>query len=492
MAAAICVAFAIVGGLQIDRIGLQTDEALFAGGIYAPFFATAHVGGHEIPLMVMQYVGAAKGWLYGALFAVWAPSAAVIRWPMVLLAAWTLWLFYCVAARVTGGRGALLALTVLATDPIFLLTSRYDWGPVVIQHFCLTAGVYAFVRFGEARRNWWLALGSLLLGVGVWDKAIFVWVLVGLAAGAAAGLAGPLKRLMTIRQWAMAGAAFLLGAWPLVFYNIQNAGITYRGNAGYSLTGLSAKVHALWSVVDGTALYGVIARPEGERWVSWQWVLAAATAAALPWAWKRHGRVIRFTCAYCAAGWGMMAVTEGAGVSAHHVILLWPIPHLALAAAAEAVPWRKAAAVVTGVGALANAAVCWQYYRQEELGGGTVVWTEAIYSLPETLRAMNAERLYVADWGFYDNSRLLTKGTLELRVVHTGVPEEVLHRMMTEPEHAGVFVRHTPGNAVQPETAAYLEKYMAANGLARTDVRVLRDRKGRAVIELFRVRRVTG
>ncbi len=52
-------------------------------------------------------------------------------------------------------------------------------------------------------------------------------------------------------------------------------------------------------------------------------------------------RTLLFCLIAMAAGWFQMAITKGAGDGAHHVVLLWPLPHWFLAVAlVEASRWK--------------------------------------------------------------------------------------------------------------------------------------------------------
>ena len=85
-------------------------------------------------------------------------------------------------------RVALIGTALLAADPAFVLTTRWDWGPVTIQHLCLVGCLLSIVRFSENGRLMWLALGFCVFGVGLWDKALFVWSLIGVGVATDRGL----------------------------------------------------------------------------------------------------------------------------------------------------------------------------------------------------------------------------------------------------------------------------------------------------------------
>ena len=76
-----CALFIVLGVPWIERPGIQTDEALFAAGIYPPFDLrfVIHIFKHDYPLMEMTYVGALKARLWAVIFKVWPPSPASVR-----------------------------------------------------------------------------------------------------------------------------------------------------------------------------------------------------------------------------------------------------------------------------------------------------------------------------------------------------------------------------------------------------------------------------
>jgi hypothetical protein len=77
--------------------GLYYDEVLFAnaalGNPDGLFIAWGiYLGGWRFPLMLVSYIGALKAFLYAPLFALFGTSIPVVRIPMILVGALTLWL----------------------------------------------------------------------------------------------------------------------------------------------------------------------------------------------------------------------------------------------------------------------------------------------------------------------------------------------------------------------------------------------------------------
>src|SRR4051794_5053592 len=163
-----CLLFVFSASLWIWLPGIQTDEALFTAGIYAPFDQSAHkvrIFGHDYVLMVMTYVGTLKSRIWSPIFRAFGVTAASIRLPAVLIGAVSVWWFYRLVLRTLGSRAAILACGLLATDSLYMLTIRWDWGPVALQHTLLIGGMLGIVAWWQDGRRLWLGLGFFAFGL---------------------------------------------------------------------------------------------------------------------------------------------------------------------------------------------------------------------------------------------------------------------------------------------------------------------------------------
>jgi len=253
--------FVGLGTILIPYAGLEADEVVFAAPLHGTtkyVFAT-HFLHHAIPLMVISYVGALKTWLYGPLLWIHSTSAYAIRFPMVLAGAITIVIFYEWAGVFAGPRGALFAAVLLATDPTFLLTDTFDWGPVALQHLLVVSGCFLIAR---GRLSW----GAFLFGLALWNKAVFVWTLTGLGLAALVVLAAAVATVLADwRRWTRALLAFALGALPLLYFNVKHPHSTL-GNAEFSLKNFSVKHQELRSAIDGSGLFGFLVAPDRVSW----------------------------------------------------------------------------------------------------------------------------------------------------------------------------------------------------------------------------------
>ena len=197
---------------MISYGGIQEDEALFSIPFYSalPREYKIRVWQHDIPLMVMSYVGALKTWIYWPLVHWFGPSVWTVRLPVALTGAVTVFLFYHLILNSGGPRPAFAAAfgaLLLATDPVFVLTNTYDWGPVALEHLLLVGGCLFTAAVleestekacrGRARTG--TMFGFLCFGLALWNKALFVWALSGLTVAAVTVLWREIKTCLTPR-----------------------------------------------------------------------------------------------------------------------------------------------------------------------------------------------------------------------------------------------------------------------------------------------------
>lgn len=504
-----CLLFVAVGSLWISEIGIQNDEALFSAGIYPPF-------GIAPKLMVMTYVGTLKSYVYKPIFKLWAPSAASTRIPALLLGALTIWLFYLLLKRTLGRRAAVVGTCLLATDTTFLLTTRWDWGPVVLQHLCLVGGMVSILGFVSFFRLRYLALGFFLFGLGVWDKTIFLWSLAGLGVATLIVFPKRLFALVNLKTSGVASGAFLLGSAPFLYYNLRFNWITFRQNAAWSSDILGYKAGLLQATLEGSALFGGVPRDEwdgpirepddaakralvsvshfvGSPRRNLQVALLLLTLALLPLVWRTPARTaFLFAFVYLVITWLQMAFTKDAGTGVHHPILMWPMPQLGIAgilAESSRRVRRIGTPLLAGVMALvagSNLAVTSTYYANMLRNGGNVAWSDAIFPASEALPSLRPSYVCILDWGFFETIRMLHKGRVPVCV--TGNPERdptAVRRQLADPNM--VFIAHTKGLEFNAGEAERFVEFAKSEGYSKSDQRVFYDYNGRPIIEIFKL-----
>ena len=201
---AVCVAFVAAGMLFVPRLGIEADEAIVANGIYdhgERLVFVEHSRTPSVPVMLISYLGALKTWFYNGLFLFTPPRPIILRLPMLLFAAGALWLFFELLDRTIGRRAAWIGTLLLATDTSYLLIEhRGLWsGDSSIRVQAGGAGAAgALSPAADPRQD--LAWAFFLFGLGLWDKAIFAWVLFGLAVAAVAVFPRDMRKHLSARE----------------------------------------------------------------------------------------------------------------------------------------------------------------------------------------------------------------------------------------------------------------------------------------------------
>jgi hypothetical protein len=483
---AVSIAFVGLALPFMRRLGIEADEAMVANGIFdhgQPWYSW-RFGQFEIPVMLISYLGALKSWLLNPYFALWRPSPVSLRFPAVLTGVVALWLFFAFLDRVAGRRGAWIGTLLLATDSAFLLIETTDFGFVALQFVLKLSAILLLLRFHRNANLAALAAGFFLFGVALWDKAVFAWVLCGLAAGTAIVFPRILWRHLTLRNLATAAASIIVGALPLLIYNIERPLETWRTNVHVLREPVLAKAQILFRTMDGSALFGFVTSGAAGPW-SHNLILPALAAALLASVifWRRSaGRAVLFGLIACCVTWLLMAMTAGAGGAVQHTILLWPFHLMIIVIAIAQLPLRWAVAA-TIVLCASNLAVTGRYYTDLMENGPAIRWSDAMEPLERYLTTSRAERIFIADWGIVETLSLLSQGSLP--VYSADVQDSaMLDRIILS--SGDLVVAHTPGFTFDSRIREQLETRARKIGRVPQQVAVIADSNQRPTFEIFR------
>ncbi|MGD1069954.1 MAG: glycosyltransferase family 39 protein [Bryobacteraceae bacterium] len=508
--------FLLAGCALLPYPGLQNDEVFFSGPIYsaAAAYDRIRIGAVDIPLMVMSYTGALKTWLYAGLFEILPPNPWSVRLPMLLLGALTIWLTWCWVRRIAGVRAAAISTVLLSTDTIFLMTNTFDWGPVALQHVLLMAGLLAVqiwlqADLGGSNRRM-LALGFFLWGLGMWDKALLSWPLIGLAAASLCVF--PRQTLARLRPLtlAFAAASFLIGAAPLVVYNVGQHGVTATRNTRFSTEGLRGKVAVLRHTLAGDSLYGFMVYEDAgslrrapatplEQTAAWieghtagrrtNRMIPACFLALLCFAGLHASpawRTLLFISIVIAVEWVQMFFTQGAGNTSHHVILMWPFPSVFIGIAWSAMADRlprfgvPAMVLIVAVLALVNLLTTNRYLVNLAANGAAGGWTDAIYPLADAVQPDSGRWIGMIDWGYLNQLRMLYEAELHLFNTDPAGVKRVLAADC-------ILIQHTEDKQILPGVNGRFRKAVEDLGYVEKVQRVVHDSNGRPVFEIFRL-----
>ena len=487
----------------IPSLGLHNDETLFANGLYAPITVadslTTPWG--RAPTMLVSYTGSLKTWLYAPIFWFFEPSAWSIRLPVALLGAAAAALFTHRLTRTAGRSAGLVAAALLATDPVFLLTICFDWGPVALQVFLVVAAACSFLEHARSGHKRWALLGGFLAGLALWNKALVLWNVAGLAVATALVYRREAQRLLTLPAVSAAAAGAVAGAWPLLLYNWRTAGATFTQNAGFELTWPYAlyKLRVLAETLDASALFSYMLAPADLASAPATPLAAlffALTIAAIAVPSLRRDRRLVWAIVGFWASYLPMFFGRGVGVGSHHVALLWPLPHLALALAsvrlAGGADARRLAAIATvGFVLLFNLRFAAELRAASERRGPAVLWTHAIDRLHDRVSQLQPSGVVLLDWGMFAQLRALGQGRLPLiwgAGPFLGNQPQLQQTAFTESLLAApgyLFVDHVEGKHVFPGVRQKFDRWLRQSGRVQVGSEIVRDGAGRPVFELF-------
>jgi len=504
--------FIAIGLIVIPLAGIQDDEALFAAQLFTgglPPYSLA-IFRHHLPLMVFPYTGALKTYVYWPVFRLFRPNPYSLRVPMLLAGAATILIVYAFAKRIAGARAALLASVLLATDPTFLFSDTFDWGPVALQHLLLVAGCLLIVR-GSLRG------GCFVFGLALWDKAVFVWALAGLVAGILVAYLPEVRRVLADkRRVAGAALAFAIGASPLIVYNLKSGSETVRSTAHFAVEHLPLKFEEMHRALNGGGLFRFLAAEEWEsdpkpagspgarvataihdvagnhRSTPFPFAVLLAMLAAPLWWRTAYKKPALFSIAFMLTTFAAMAITRDAGEAIHHTVLLWPMPQLLVGAAVAAIGWRWAPVAAGAVLVASNLLVMNQYIFQLERFGADGGFSDAIYPLSAQLPLAPGDHVYLSDWGAMQTLTLLHRGRLALMPVsapfQTDEPDpvgkQVIANVLADPH--GLFVGHVREREVFKGAGERLDAAARAAGYQRESEGIIGDSNGHPVFEMFR------
>ena len=467
--------FILAGLLLLPYPGIQNDEAMFASPLYPPHFAVYKFRG--VPIMWMDYVGCLKTWIYAGIFAIFPPSPWSLRLPVILIGALSIYLFSTLLTRLGGVRCACIGGTLLVTDPVFALTNNFDWGPVALQHFLLIAGLLAAMQFHRVRHTRWLAIAAFSFGLGLWDKALFIWLLVPICFAALLLWPHAVRSALTLRNITAACGAFTLGAAPLLWFNVTHQWVTFRSHTVFSLAELPAKLKVLHWTANGSVLFDYMV--QGPKRADLLEYALALAVLALPFLWNTEVRKpALFSLLVMASAWAQMALNRDTGGGAHHTVLLWPLPQLLIAVVFAKLRWFGPAA--TAVVALSSLLVYHQYWSNFRTEGPSLTWTDALPQLATDPALAEANAVCIIDWGIVDPLIVLRKGRLPLRA---GTPE-ALAFYVNQPNT--LWVSHLTGQELIPGINTRLFALATAQGYRLQPGRIYNDHHGHPVYQLFK------
>jgi 4-amino-4-deoxy-L-arabinose transferase-like glycosyltransferase len=548
------LAFLLAAGWNLSLPGLQYDECLAAApavnfvrgvenaepmeirpSVIRPF-------GHPLPLMVMPYIGPVKTLLHAPIFAVLGISTVTVRLLPLFSGVASLLLTWWICRRLWDWTVAALTVVLLALDPSWVYYLTRDVGPAALAVLFKLSAVAMGIRWWRSGRSWDLAATGFFLGLGVSHKVDFLWVVAGLAVPLA--LLAPRGLTERLRGRAVAAGllatgAFLLGAAPVVAFNLVTGGETFRPllerllvtDRGGFLRELGRHLGIRLEQVGGLLNGDLVHRlffaapgPDGALArvvpalvaVSVLWLVAAFLIdrakyrsglrggeeddRALPRPAPRLGVAVVLYLAVIL----VVSCFSPTALGPHHLLTLYPGFQVAVAVAAvdlgrrfgalrrsrrraEASAVGILAVVVTVTVGIVNLRAVASIDHRLRQTGGVGSWSDAIGRLAEELRA-RGEEVVVLDWGFTDNLIVLTEGELAMEPAYREIwrnpagPEPFERHLRSR----GLYLLHARQFTRYPELPELLRQWAEEHGLRPVTEARFHQRDGREVYRLVR------
>lgn len=514
-----------------------------------------HLFGRDFPLMISDYQGVSSMYVVLPLFALFGPGVGPVRAMTIGFGVVAIALTYLLGRRLFGRPAGLVAALLLASNPSFIFWSRIGVY-VVSQVVPLALGAsLAWLAWRRGGRAGWLLLAGLLAGIGLSTKILFIWfILAALSGGIAVWLvewwwpldtAGrgrrrrPLRAKLAerptygVRDLLAGGLGLLLGAAPLIAYNLASAGTfkILRANLGQTekgvdntafLTNLTGRFAAFKTVLEGSYFW-FLGDINANRLALPLFLVSAIGLMALVClvpGYRRFRAATVFILILILAILVQSAFTLS-GLEATHLLLLLPFPLLISGAFAWlAGDWLLGAvrglrgcpgarAAVAALPALAltillvagNLLVSANYHRLLTETGGKSSFSDRIYELARfldkpQLDIFDYKQPIALDWGMKYSVQLLTAGRVDPQEIYgqgaTLPPDYLatLDRLFADPTN--VYLAHradgdNPPAAYPDRTKVFLE-HAAARGKKVVPVKIIYEPEGVPLFYLYTVR----
>ena len=468
--------------------GLYYDEAVFAGmakdfvtgqihGQHMPDHETIMLSGRPFPLFVQTYLGALKSWMLIPGFQIFGSTFAVLRgsnifWQLIAL------LFLMLAARRWFGPGtAIIAGALLALDPTYFFVSTLDWGVAAPSFVCRCACFYFAICWNQNRKIWHAFLAGLFAGLGFFNKADFIVFLFAITLAALLCYWRPL--LAAIREHsvsvALAFLGFAAGAGPMLIRIPRMFALTISGPHPNAPGEFGVKLKTLMSMYDGSHFYrlmnvgGVFERMydsvAGTRHFFGVALLIACLAfAGVAKSVERRRATTFLILSAVLITLGVFALPDA--VRIHHAVLVYPLPHLILAAlivtfwkmriGREKLDYAIAALIAIVVVDL-MAGELHVIHRTEQFIqqiGGRGRWSESLNQFCQEVSERSDLTIVSLDWGFNEQLIFLTNAP------RLSEPfwefNQTLPPLPANPDY--IYLAHPPEYSVLKYDVAYLNQ----------------------------------
>jgi 4-amino-4-deoxy-L-arabinose transferase-like glycosyltransferase len=477
------------------------------------------VGGQLLPLMTQDYIGALNTYLAIPFFLLFGIQTISLRIMCVAIGLLTLGLTFWLAKALYSSTAAVLSALLLAVNPTFIFWSRQG---VFVTSVTATIGLGVVLAWW----TWWRTgarryafVGAFLLGLGLYAKLLFLWLIVALGLAVLLVNLGQLGRIRQRLNSGLGGwslPAFVLGSAPLLLYNFQTGGTlssvggnlttSYYGTNNLALLpNLAERLRQFASVLTASHFWYL-----GHSYANWLnlglFVVALVIVGRAAMGPNRDGARRALFPFVVVAGVILASCATVSSLWVTHFAVVSPWPALAIAGAADLViranrqrpVWRQWSLVliltvaITSATWVAEMVTDVRYHRALAMSGGLGTHSDAIQDLSTWL--MDGERRHVPvvamDWGIAAPLTFLTLGEVapvEAFGYEWDTDSSFADRLDPFIENpASIYLWRAPDEIIFDRSSDFRELY-EARGLEEDILEAFYERSGRPVLGATRL-----
>jgi hypothetical protein len=522
-------------GIQYDEVYyVPPAAALIKNQLDADYVmldpSVIHLFGKPLPLMFNYYTSFFRTYLTLPVFALFGINVETIRGSSIALGVVSLIFFIAFARRLTRSSAiAFAAGLLLALDASFIAYVRNDFAVIATMMALKGVALWALLRWWQESDAKHLYLGVFFIGVGITDRASFLWIPMAIGATLILiyrkCLADEIgRRLDSTKKIFLACVSFGIGASVFLAFNIATRGGTFTPMAGSFgetsggannfalLENFYLRLQMLTEVLGGGYFNHFIAGEKAYQTTAWNfsgsplsWLVPLAFVyffikmIAVRFDWFTRNTIAKIeqkplffivSMIFVLLVLSCFTPTLHRG---HQLLMLYPFPHLLVAIfvfdtvhlIAEKMKTRNITTtnVVCFIFVLmisaASARQVFAYHDMIKETGGRGAWSDAIYEIVEEVDRHPQRAVVCMDWGFNANILSLAKNpvrTIRNYYVDTRRSPEQLAGLFDE-RHTFLF--HTPEYTLMPEPREDFSRAVALSGARVDTLRIFyqRDRK---------------